>query len=266
MTSGDAQIVALRDTRTVAFKRLSEGRDGLLNDAIYVKRGAARAKRVATVRRLWDLRYVQGRLFAHVSLRGGRIAPIRDIGTPRERTLLLHSRRPTGVAISRTGRLAYGNCVRDKPRLRFVTAGGRHDRSHAVRWFPKAWTPDGRKVLVTSPGVRPVLGLMDPTSGRVKEIGSLACGFVTDAQFRGGDSDHEAVADRVLGHRARLDELQQVVGAARLGAGAGEAPAAERLAADHRAGDLAVDVEVADRRALADVARSCAGSGRTGRR
>ena len=45
---------------------------------------------------------------------------------------------------------------------------------------------------------------------------------------------------------ARLDELEQVVGAAGLGADAREPVAAERLAADDRAGDVAVDVEVAD--------------------
>ena len=63
----------------------------------------------------------------------------------------------------------------------------------------------------------------------------------------------EPVPDGVLGHHARLDELQQVAGAAGLGAGAGQPVAAERLAADHRARDLAVDVEVADRRAVGDV-------------
>ena len=62
------------------------------------------------------------------------------------------------------------------------------------------------------------------------------------------------MAHRVLGHRARLDELEQVVGAAGLRPGARQAVAAERLAADHRAGDPAVDVQVADRGALADVA------------
>ena len=59
--------------------------------------------------------------------------------------------------------------------------------------------------------------------------------------------DDEAVAHRVLGDDARLDELEQVVGAAGLRADAGQAVAAERLAADHRAGDVAVHVEVADR-------------------
>src|SRR5438132_13216990 len=54
----------------------------------------------------------------------------------------------------------------------------------------------------------------------------------------------EALPDRVLGHRARLDELEQVVRAAGLGADAREAVAAEGLAADARPGDGAVHIEV----------------------
>src|SRR5438445_6627265 len=54
----------------------------------------------------------------------------------------------------------------------------------------------------------------------------------------------EALPDRVLGHRARLDELEQVVRAAGLGADAREAIATEGLAADARPGDGAVHVEV----------------------
>jgi hypothetical protein len=52
--------------------------------------------------------------------------------------------------------------------------------------------------------------------------------------------------DRLLGGEAR-----QVVRAAGLGAGAGQALAAERLHADHRADLVAVDVDVADLRARA---------------
>src|SRR5215207_9082473 len=63
-------------------------------------------------------------------------------------------------------------------------------------------------------------------------------------------SHHQPVAHRVLGHDARLDELEQVAGTARLRTGPRQAVAAERLARDHRAGDRAIDVEVADRRAL----------------
>ena len=42
----------------------------------------------------------------------------------------------------------------------------------------------------------------------------------------------EAVPDRVLGDRARLDEMEQVVGTSRLGAGAGQAVATEWLPSD----------------------------------
>src|SRR5690349_17261589 len=60
-------------------------------------------------------------------------------------------------------------------------------------------------------------------------------------------SDFEPVPHRVLRYSTRLDELQQVVRAARLGARAGQPVAAERLAADHRPGDPAVDVQIPDR-------------------
>src|SRR5215211_9360701 len=73
------------------------------------------------------------------------------------------------------------------------------------------------------------------------------------AMWKPGPSDDEAVAHGVLGDHPRLDELEQVARAAGLCARAGEAVSAERLARDHRARDRAVDVEVADRRAVDDV-------------
>ena len=55
----------------------------------------------------------------------------------------------------------------------------------------------------------------------------------------------EAAAHRVFADRARLKELQQVVGPAGLVADATELEAAERVPADDGAGGLAVDVQVA---------------------
>ena len=77
------------------------------------------------------------------------------------------------------------------------------------------------------------------------------CGWRTarpDADLQGASPWR----DGVLADDDRLDEVQEVVGPARLGAVAGEPVAAERLAADHRAGGAAVDVEVADRGAAGD--------------
>src|SRR5437660_3629050 len=76
---------------------------------------------------------------------------------------------------------------------------------------------------------------------------SLSSGLYRSARpFDQARSLHrrEALPDRVLGHRARLDELEQVVRAAGLGADAREAVAAEGLAADARPGDGAVHIEV----------------------
>src|SRR5918997_1473030 len=61
---------------------------------------------------------------------------------------------------------------------------------------------------------------------------------------------HEAVAHGVLRHHSRLDELHEVARTARLRARPGKAVAAERLAPDHRPGDRAVHVQVADRGAV----------------
>src|SRR6185312_14891659 len=70
------------------------------------------------------------------------------------------------------------------------------------------------------------------------------------------DRQQRGVAARcrgVDGQRAFAGEAQQVVRTAGLGTGAGQAFAAERLHADHRADLVAVDVAVADARVLADV-------------
>src|SRR5690349_24717431 len=51
---------------------------------------------------------------------------------------------------------------------------------------------------------------------------------------------HETVTQGVFGNRARLKELQEIIGTAGLGADAGQFQAAEGLALDHGAGDAAV--------------------------
>lgn len=53
------------------------------------------------------------------------------------------------------------------------------------------------------------------------------------------------MAQRVLGDGARFEELKKVIRAAGLGADAGKFEAAEGLAFDYGAGDLAVEVKIA---------------------
>src|SRR3954470_12989355 len=57
----------------------------------------------------------------------------------------------------------------------------------------------------------------------------------------------------VLGHHTRFDELEEIVGAARLGADARAAVAAKWLTSDDRSSDVAVHVEVPDRCPVDDV-------------
>ena len=55
----------------------------------------------------------------------------------------------------------------------------------------------------------------------------------------------ETAAHGVLANRARLGELQQVVGAASLASHAAHAKAAERLPSNKRASNSTVDIEIA---------------------
>src|SRR6516165_2732892 len=71
-----------------------------------------------------------------------------------------------------------------------------------------------------------------------------------------GGSDDQPVTHRVLGDRPWLDEMEQVVRPTGLGAGSGQPVSAERLARDHRTGDAAVHVQIADRGPVTDVADS----------
>ncbi len=67
-------------------------------------------------------------------------------------------------------------------------------------------------------------------------------------------------------HGAGLDELEQVVGTAGLGARPGQAVAAERLAPDDRPGDPAIDVQIAHRGAARGRNGRCPDRARTARR
>src|ERR1043166_6482809 len=66
------------------------------------------------------------------------------------------------------------------------------------------------------------------------------------ARFRSSDRSAELLRDAL-----RLEEQEQVVASARLAVGAAHVEAAERMAADHRAGALAVQVQVADEELVA---------------
>ncbi len=56
----------------------------------------------------------------------------------------------------------------------------------------------------------------------------------------------KSMAQCVFRNRARFEKLQQIVGAARLGADAGKLEPTERLAFDDRTCDATVDVQIAD--------------------
>src|SRR5215472_1364879 len=72
------------------------------------------------------------------------------------------------------------------------------------------------------------------------------------SEFRGSNIRREAAPECIFRDSARQDELQQVIGSARLGADARHLEAAERLAIRQRAGDFAIDVEIADTKLTLD--------------
>jgi hypothetical protein len=55
---------------------------------------------------------------------------------------------------------------------------GSHRRVFRRDWFPQAWSPDGRRILVAN---RARVGLMNPNTGAVKRLGRLPCRYFTSA-------------------------------------------------------------------------------------
>jgi hypothetical protein len=62
-----------------------------------------------------------------------------------------------------------------------MSASGRHLRTFASQWGPRAWSPDERSVLAPRGAT---LGLLDPANGAVREVGRLSCGTIYDAVSR----------------------------------------------------------------------------------
>jgi hypothetical protein len=173
---GAGQLVTLRDSRTIAFTRVDGHSSGLLWDVVYVRRVGSRARRVAEYRHLWQLTYVRGRLYAVVGEKR-RYFLVRDVGTPRERRTRLRTNNATRAALARSGRAAYTDSQRGP--LEAVHVGA---RTFTTDWAPKAWTTDGRAVLVTR---GPELGFMDARTGDVRSAGRVTCGDVYDVALVG---------------------------------------------------------------------------------
>src|SRR5688572_18225096 len=95
---------------------------------------------------------------------------------------------------------------------------------------------------MTNHASRPRTSLVPPapSPGRERGLGGEVSSDPTAVLRR------EAAAGRVLRDGARAQELQQVVRSAGFFSDARQAKAAEGVASDDRAGDAAVDVEVAD--------------------
>jgi hypothetical protein len=166
---GWGEMPAVRDDHTVATVR-RDVRDGHW-DQVYVGR-----RRVAEFWSVWDLRY-RGRQLYALTEEHGRLWLVSDVGTRHQRRTALQMTRPGRFAVAPDGRVAYTNGRGlSKLRLRFVDGP-----TYAIPRFPLDWTRDGKRLLVGGPNG---LGLLDPPTGKVEEIGKLACGSVVQAAWR----------------------------------------------------------------------------------
>ncbi len=132
---------------------------------------------------MWTQQFVGRRLFALITSRK-RQYEVRDVGTSKRRAILLRGmKQPAGIAWSPSGRTAYGTGRRSGDQLRLLSAAGEVQASFATDAFPLAWSPDERPLLVSSPRG---LGLLDPTTGAITELGLLPCGVTVDAHWFAG--------------------------------------------------------------------------------
>jgi hypothetical protein len=137
---------ALAADGTLAWSPLTTRANGSLGHAVYVRKPGAHTRRVATYARVW-------------------------------------MKQPAAIAWSPSGRTAYGTGCRSGNQIRLLSAAGEMQASFATDAFPLAWSSDERSLLVSSPRG---LGLLDPMTGAITELGLLPCGVTVDAHWLAG--------------------------------------------------------------------------------
>jgi hypothetical protein len=125
----------------------------------------------------------------------GRTRLVLDPGRANSVTRRLVHPRPTTLVADRRGRIAHlvyrkrlapqleqGGRLRLKgAELAILRPDGRLQRLFKLDWFPLAWSPDGRRLLVASTSDRRI-GLLNPRTGRVRSIGEID-GVVGEADW-----------------------------------------------------------------------------------
>jgi hypothetical protein len=178
----DGQGVALKADGTIAWDVTTSQHGGLVS-AVWIRRPGQPARRVATYASVWGLSYATGRLDVVAASRK-KFRIVRGVGGRTVTSHRLLTDRPTRVISSRSGRIAYNGGNSTHRRLRVTGTDAQHPKSFAVDWYPLAWSPDERQLLVGAIGEHSALGLMNPSTGEISSLGTLECGGVALAQWR----------------------------------------------------------------------------------
>ena len=170
---GPGAAPAVSRTGTIAYLRAGEDRRGRLVDEVVRLRGGRR-KVLARRHAFWDLFWVGRRLYAFTESRSGRSALL-EVTRGARRSVPLRGRRVATVAVSSRRCVAY---TFRRDRLAVMRLDGSRRRVFRRAWAVLAWSPDGRRVLVTH---RTRIGLLNPRTGRVRGLGRLPCGYIGSA-------------------------------------------------------------------------------------
>jgi hypothetical protein len=81
------------------------------------------------------------------------------------------------LTISSRRRVAYSH----GRRVTVMRLDGSHRHVFARDWTPWAWSPGGRRILVSGANRR--VGLMNARTGAVRRLGRLPCGYLTSAEW-----------------------------------------------------------------------------------
>jgi hypothetical protein len=126
----------------------------------------------------WDAGW-QGDRYVAVIDRGFRNGlERRSLATPPAEVGRRRGRRVSTAAVSAQRRVAYAFGRRGGRRFAVMRLDGSRRRVFRRDWIPQTWSPNGRRILV---GNRSRVGLMNASTGTVRRLGTLPCGYLTSA-------------------------------------------------------------------------------------
>jgi hypothetical protein len=172
---GEGVAPAVSPTGTIAYVfirgQTKSGR--LVDEIVRLRRGHKRV--VWKHHEIQDIAWAsRRRVVASANDRAGR-ATFVSITRRRVRSIRLGKSAGPMALFRRRVAIAYG-----RDRLTIMRLDGTRRRTFQSRWVPWAWSPDGRRILVSN--VRRV-GLMNARTGTVHRLGTLPCGYLTSAEW-----------------------------------------------------------------------------------